>query len=165
MTSRSPVGVIPAGPEHAAAIAAIYAPVVTDTAISFESVPPDTDEVRRRMLASSLPWYVAESGGTVVGYAHAAPFKGRDAYQHTVETSVYVAAGARGAGVGRALLQQLLSDLAVRGTHLAVATIALPNDGSVAAAEFAGFTHAGTLPEAGFKHGRWIDVGLWVRRF
>ncbi|MEX1280933.1 MAG: N-acetyltransferase family protein [Acidimicrobiia bacterium] len=153
-----------AAAEHAAGIAAVYAPVVADTVISFELDPPDADEIGRRMAASELPWLVALEGGTVIGYGYAASFKDRAAYRHTVETTVYVAEGHRRCGTGRALLTALHRRLAHLDVHLAVATIALPNPASVAIAEVAGYRPVGTIPEAGFKHGRWVDVGIWARR-
>lgn len=156
--------IVDATPEHAAGIAAVYAPIVADTVISFEVDPPDAAEIARRMAASDLPWLVALEGDTVIGYGYAAPWKDRAAYQHTVETTIHVAEGHRRSGTGRALLAALHRRLAHLGVHLAVATIALPNPASVAIAEVAGYRPVGTVPEAGFKHDRWVDVGIWFRR-
>jgi phosphinothricin acetyltransferase len=157
------VEIIEALPHHAAEIAAIYAPAVTASTISFEEVPPGADEMGRRMEANR-PWLVALVDGSVAGYAYASPFKDRAAYRHTVETTVYVASDHRGRRVATALVGDLLDRLRDGGAHTAVAVIALPNPASVATAESLGFAHAGTIPEAGFKSGSWIDVGLWVRQ-
>ena len=163
-SSVSSVDIVDGAPEHAAGIAAVYAPVVADTVISFELEPPDAEEMARRMAASPLPWLVALEGESVIGYGYAAPWKDRAAYRHTVETTIHVAEGHRRSGTGRALLAALHRRLAHLDVHLAVATIALPNPASVAIAEVAGYRPVGTIPEAGFKHGRWVDVGIWARR-
>ena len=155
--------IVDAESRHATDVAAIYAPNVTGSTISFEAAPPDAAEIGRRM-AANRPWLVAEVDGAVAGYAYASPFKERDAYRHTRETTVYVAHRFHGHGVAAALLTALHERLAADGIHTVLAVIALPNPASVATAESAGYAHAGTIPEAGAKHGRWIDVGFWVRR-
>ena len=81
----------------AAACAAIYAPYVTGTAITFELEPPDEAEMRRR-IAKSFCWVVAELEGRVVGYAYAGPYKERPAYRWACEVSVYLAGQHRGRG-------------------------------------------------------------------
>jgi L-amino acid N-acyltransferase YncA len=148
----------------AGAICAIYAPVVRDTVISFEAQPPDAAEIRRRMhgTAARLPWLVAETGQGLAGYAYATPFRGRDAYRWSVETSVYVAAPMRRRGAARGLYVCLLAELRRLGYVSAYAGIALPNDASVALHESLGFTAIGVFPAAGHKHGRWVDVGWWA---
>lgn len=153
--------IVDATADHAAAIAAIYAPNVATT-VSFETDPPDAVEFERR-IGAHRPWLVAVDGGMVVGYAYASAFKDRAAYRHTAETTVYVHDGHRHRGVATALMEALLERLRLGGIRTVVAVIALPNPASVAAAERSGFRRAGTIPEAGFKHDRWIDVGFWVR--
>ncbi|WP_375402680.1 arsinothricin resistance N-acetyltransferase ArsN1 family B [uncultured Sphingomonas sp.] len=156
----------PARPDDAAAaIAAVYAPYVTDGVISFELDPPDAVEMARRMAAGETrhPWLVAEEAGAVVGYAYASAFRARAAYDRAVETTVYVAADAHGRGVGRALYDALLARLTEAGFTQAVAVIALPNDASVRLHERLGFVPIGVNPAVGYKFGRWIDVGVWQR--
>lgn len=157
------IRVRPARPDDAAAIAAIYAPHVTQGVASFEEVAPDAAEMTRRMAAgTSCPWLVAEDG-EVLGYAYAGPYATREAYRWAVETTVYVADGARGRGVGRALYAALIAALHDQGYAQAVAKIALPNPASVALHEAVGFRHVGTLERIGWKQDRWVDVGLWQR--
>lgn len=154
-----------AAPADAAAIQAIYAPVVRDTAISFELEPPSAAEMAKRIDATLplYPYLVAERDGQVVGYAYASQHRAREAYQWSVDVTVYIAGHAHRSGIGRALYERLLPILERQGFHAAHAGIALPNDGSVGLHEALGFTHIGTYPEVGFKHGRWHDVGYWRR--
>jgi phosphinothricin acetyltransferase len=95
-----------ATPDDAAAIATIYAPVVTDTAIAFELEPPTADEMRRRLIGTlgRFPWLVSlDDVGLVSGYAYAGAHRERAAYQWSVDMTVYVRAASRGRGVGRGL--------------------------------------------------------------
>ena len=87
----------------AAGIAAIYAPIVRDTTISFESEPPTADEMAARIetVLLDLPWIVCTEDGRLAGYAYATRYRSRAAYQWTVEVSVYVHVDHRGSGVGR----------------------------------------------------------------
>lgn len=155
-----------ATPDDAAAVAAIYAPVVLHTAISFETAPPDAAEMRGRIEKTlvSLPWLVAEdAAGAVCGYAYAGKHRERAAYQWWLDTTVYVREDMRGQGVGRALYAALLPVLAELGYCQAFAGIALPNAGSVALHEAVGFEPLGVYRSVGFKHGAWRDVGWWQR--
>ncbi len=150
----------------AAEIAAIYAPYVLNTAISFEATPPPLVEMAARIrdIVAGYPYLVAERDGCVVGYAYATLLRTRAAYQEAVEVTVYLAPAAQRQGFGRALYARLLPLLAERGFHAAFAGIALPNEPSIALHEAAGFEPAGVWREVGLKFGRWIDVGWWQRR-
>jgi L-amino acid N-acyltransferase YncA len=149
-------------PDDAAAVAAIYAPYVHDTAITFELDPPDADAMRSR-IAAAPAWLVGESEGVVAGYAYAGPFAARQAYRWACEVSVYVDPGRRGAGLGTALYAALLEALTQRGLQVAVARITLPNDASLALHARFGFEPVGVHRRIGFKHGRWHDVSLHQR--
>ncbi|HMC41979.1 MAG TPA: GNAT family N-acetyltransferase, partial [Acidimicrobiales bacterium] len=97
----------------AAGIQAIYAPVVTETAISFETEPPGVAEMARR-VAETLPehpWLVLDDAGAILGYAYGHRFAARAAYLWSVETSVYLRPEARGRGAGRALYAALIAIL------------------------------------------------------
>jgi L-amino acid N-acyltransferase YncA len=144
-------------------LVAIYAPIVETTAISFEASAPDLAEMRSRLAGqpANKPWIVAEAAGKVAGYAYASTFRGRSAYRFGAEVTVYVAEEARRGGVGRTLYGALLRLLTVQGYRRAFAGIALPNDGSVALHHAAGFTDAGVVHAAGYKFGRWHDVGFY----
>ena len=150
----------------AAAIAAIYAPYVTDTPVSFEAEAPDEAEMRRRIGegGSLYPWLVAEDeDGAILGYASASRFRPRHAYRFAVETSVYLDAGAHGRGLGRTLYERLLAILTAQGFTQAIAAITLPNPASVRLHEKLGFAVAGTYRDVGQKFGAWHSVGLWQK--
>jgi L-amino acid N-acyltransferase YncA len=155
-----------ATPDDAAAIAAIYAPYVTASAVSFETEAPDAAAMRARIDSSGdlHPWLVGEEAdGTVLGYAYASPFRPRPAYRFAVETSVYLRREACGRGLGERLYAPLLDMLEARGFTQAIAAITLPNDASVRLHERLGFAAAGTYRQVGWKLGAWHDVGLWQR--
>ena len=163
------IGIRAARPEDAAAIAAIYAPHVLTGTVSFEIEPPDARAMRTRMASSEglYPWIVATIGGDgvdeggVIGYAYATRFRDRPAYRYVVETSIYVADTAQRQGAGRLLYEALIDTLRAQGFVHALGAIALPNDASIKLHESVGFRRAGVYREVGFKHGRWIDVGIW----
>ena len=117
----------------AEACAGIYAPYVTDTAISFERDPPLPAEMALRIAAAARThaWVVLEDEGRVVGYAYGCPYKSRAAYRWSCEVSVYLERGRRRGGGGRALYEALFTRLAERGFRTAVAGMTLPNDASV----------------------------------
>ena len=155
-----------ASPDDAGAIAAIYAPYVTGTVVSFETEAPDAAEIALRMTEGDglYPWLVAcEEDGTVAGYAYACAFRSRLAYRFSVETSVYVADGAQRRGIGSLLYRTLLPVLEAQGFAQAIAAITLPNQASVTLHERLGFRQVGTYERVGFKFREWRSVGLWQR--
>lgn len=149
-----------ATPDDAPAVAAIYAPFVRHTAVSFELEPPDGAEMARRMARDGgrYPWFVLTDGDEVGGYAYAGPHRARPAYRWSIETSVYLAASAQGRGHGSALAWEVLAEAARRDFAVAYAGVTLPNDASVAMHRRVGYTDIGTFRAAGFKHGAWHDV-------
>lgn len=149
----------------AAACAAIYAPYVRGTAISFEGEPPSEAEMAARISASraSHAWVVLEDAGRVVGYAYGGPFAKRHAYRFSCEVSVYVEQGRRRAGSGRALYEALFERLAARGYRTVAAGLTLPNAASAGLHLALGFEQVGTFREIGYKHDSWHDVA-WMQR-
>jgi phosphinothricin acetyltransferase len=145
------------------AIQAIYAHHVLTGTGTFETEPPDLAEITRRydkVRTLGWPWLVAQGGdGAVLGYAYAGPFRERAAYRHTVEDSVYVAPGAAGQGVGRALMAALIPACRAAGARQMLAVIGdSGNAGSIALHRACGFTDAGLLRQVGHKFGRDLDV-------
>jgi L-amino acid N-acyltransferase YncA len=151
--------------DDAAACSTIYAPYVLDTAITFESEPPDAAEFAGRISLASgrYAWLVLEDDGRVTGYAYAGSFSKRPAYRFACEVSVYLERGSRRSGGGRALYEALLPRLAQRGYHRAAAGMTLPNEASIRLHRALGFEPVGTYRRVGWKHGRWHDVA-WVQR-
>lgn len=154
-----------ASERDAEACAVIYAPYVTDTAISFETDPPLPAEMAERIATAvrTHAWIVLENEGRVVGYAYGAPFSSRLAYRWSCEVSVYLERGRRRTGGGRALYDALFARLSERGFRTAVAGMTLPNDASVGLHRAMGFEPVGTYRRIGWKHGTWHDVA-WAQR-
>lgn len=148
----------------AAACAAIYAPYVTGTAITFETEPPSADEMAPRIENASrgYAWLVLEEHGRVVGYAYGGRFHARPAYRWAAEVSVYLEPGRRRTGGGRALYEALLARLRKRGFRIAIAGMTLPNEASVGLHEALGFQPVGTYRRIGYKLGAWHDVA-WMQ--
>ena len=155
--------------------AELYAPYVTDTAISFEAEPPTAEQMADRIEAANRQhaWLVAEEGteggaggagaGRVLGYAFGGVWKPRAAYRWTCEVSVYLRPGLRRTGTGRALYEALFARLVQRGYLVGVAGMTLPNDPSAGLHRALGFTEVGTYREVGWKHGAWRDV-TWMQK-
>lgn len=149
----------------AAAVHAVYAPIVRDTIISFETEPPGVAEIARRIEATlgAFPWLVLERDGAFAGYAYASRHRERLAYRWSVDVSCYVDERFRGRGVGGALYRKLLAILRRQGFFNAYAGITLPNEASVRLHESVGFRAIGVYPNVGYKLGAWHPVGWWGR--
>ncbi len=151
----------------AAACAAIYAPYVLESCVSFELRAPDAAEIAQRLQlhqSDGFPVLVAHAQGRVLGYAYAAAFRAREAYRGTVENSVYIDQGVRRGGVGSALMQHLIGSCAARGYRQMVAVIGdSANLDSQAFHRRLGFVDAGVLRGVGRKFGRDLDIVLMQR--
>jgi L-amino acid N-acyltransferase YncA len=156
-----------AGPKDMAAIQTIYAAHVLGGVASFEEVDPGLEtllERRAAVLALGAPYLAASLDGAVVGFAYAAAYRTRPAYRFTLEDSVYVAQGLTGRGIGAALLGTLITRCEAGPWRQMVAVIGgSDNAGSIALHTRHGFTPAGVLRSAGFKHGHWVDSVLMQR--
>jgi len=154
-----------ATPDDAAPCAAIYAPYVTGTTVTFETEPPDADEMARRIAKAQArhAFLVLEEAGEVVGYAYAGPFKERAAYRWSCEVSVYLSPHRHGRGGGRALYAALLDRLTARGYRTAAAGMTQPNEASGRLHAAMGFEPVGTYRGIGWKFGAPRDVA-WVQR-
>lgn len=151
----------------------IYAPYVTDTAVSFEYVPPASDEFRSRMEATLLthPYLVAEEDGEILGYVYASTFHSREAYLHSAETSIYVRSDARGKGIGKALYSALEEALLRQNVYVLYACITVTDrendahltDASVRFHEREGYVLCGKHTDCGWKFGKWYSV-IWMEK-
>lgn len=160
-------------PEDAAALLAVYAPYVTDTAITFEYDVPTEEEFRSRIAATleKYPYFAAEKDGRVVGYAYAGPFHARAAYGWSAELSIYLAPEAKGMGLGRRLYEALEAALGKMGILNLYACISWPevedeylDRHSVSFHTHMGFRPVGEFRQCGWKFGRWYSM-VWMEKF
>ena len=154
----------PAAATDATDVARIYNHYVLTTSITFETEAVASSEMAQRIgeiAAASLPWFVAEADGRVIGYAYASRWKGRCAYRYSVEVTAYIDHESTGRGIGTALYTALLAALRGQSMHAAMGGIALPNEQSVALHERFGFKKVAHFAQVGFKFDQWIDVGYW----
>lgn len=149
----------------AEAIAAIYAPAITDAVISFELTAPDAKEMSRRILAiqRQYPWLVYEASNTVLGYVYASVHNERAAYRWSVDVTAYIRHDARRRGIGKALYTALFEILVLQGYRTACAGITLPNTASVQMHAAMGFKLVGVYHDVGYKFGKWHDVAWYER--
>lgn len=165
--TKQPCLIRPADTGDLGAVAAIFGHYVTTSVVTFEVTPP-TVEHWRHVLGDlrdrGLPFLVCECDGEVAGYAYAAPWRPKPAYARTVESTIYLAPGHTGRGLGRRLLTALQRQCALAGAEQMIAVIADSGDPASAALHRAcGFTEAGLLRAVGSKHGRVIDTRLFQR--
>lgn len=145
----------------AAQIAEIYSYYVSDTAVSFETVPPTVDEMAARLteITARFPCFAAvDPEENIVGYCYAHPWKERAAYGQTLETTVYLRRNYSGQGVGTLLMQRLIEECKICGYRSLIACITASN---VSSREFhtrLGFNQVSDFKDVGFKFGRWLDV-------
>ncbi len=151
--------------DDAAAIAAIYAPFVATSHVSFEEIPPTPGDVRAILTTaqSTWPWIVCERGTEIVGFVYASPHRARAAYRYSVDTSSYVHERHRRTGVAQRAYGALFQLLARLRYYNAFAGIALPNDASLALHTSLGFREIARYANVGFKAGAWHDT-VWLQR-
>ena len=144
-------------------VAAIYYPYVINTHITFEYVPPDGSVITSRMKSQQekFPWLVCEHEGELMGFAYGSSFRSQQAYDWSVETTIYVREAAHNLGIGSALYETLIKCLRLQGYMSAVGVIALPNEPSVSLHNKFGYKKIGILPDAGYKSGSWYGVAIW----
>lgn len=162
----------PATVADTVALLEIYAPYVTDTAITFEYEIPSEAAFQQRIqtLLGRYPYLVAEQAGQAVGYAYAGPFHPRAAYGWAAEVSIYLRRDCRGQGLGRTLYEQLETACRNMGLQNLYACIAAPvspdpylDDGSVQFHTHMGYALCGRFQRCGYKFGRWYDM-VWMEK-
>jgi phosphinothricin acetyltransferase len=162
MIENKPLWIDDANVNDFATIQRIYAPYVEQSSVSMEEAIPSVEDMRTRWqdaVAKSMPYLVAKKGGVIVGYAYATPYRTRSGYRFTVEESVYVANGQHGMGIGRLLLENLITRCREKRFKQMMAVIAgTGNNASIRLHKSLGFTHAGLLKQVGFKCGVWVDT-------
>lgn len=167
MKAKSSITLRMASVDDASVLAAVYAPYVRETAISFEYEPP-TDEIFSGRIAEVLekfPYLVAEYEGQPVGYAYAHAYGVRKAYSWSVELSVYIRRDCRGMGIGRALyeaMEVLLKAQNITNLYVLVAGVDVEDEYLTHDSQkfhlSMGYDYVGKLHKAGYKFGRWYDM-------
>jgi L-amino acid N-acyltransferase YncA len=155
-----------AQPTDAEAIRAIYNAEVVGSTATFDLVPrtPPEQVAWLDEHRGPYPAVVAVDGDDVVlGFGSLSVYRDRPAYATTVENSVYVGAGHRGKGVGRALLGELVNLATQHGFHAVIARVGGGNEASIALHEACGFRMVGVEEEVGRKFNRWLDVSVLHR--
>jgi len=130
-------------------------------------------DYKPRSLDSMVTWFKAKEDGQypvigafnederLLGFASYGAFRNWPAYKYTVEHSVYIHKECRGKGFGIALMRRLVEEARRQQYHVMVGGIDALNDVSRSLHEKLGFSHAGTIKQAGFKFGRWLDLSFY----
>lgn len=156
----------------AAELLKIYAPYVTDTAITFEYDVPTLEDFKGRIAHTleKYPYFVAELNGEIVGYAYASAFHPRAAYGWASETSIYVRRDMKRMGLGRTLYDALETALKAQGVLNLNACIACPDvddeyltRNSIRFHAHLGYSMVGEFHNCGYKFGRWYNM-VWMEK-
>ncbi|WP_341368807.1 N-acetyltransferase family protein [Yoonia sp. BS5-3] len=151
----------PATKTDAPQIAAIWNTVIRDTVITFNTVEKSDDEVGSLITQDTLVW---EAAGQVMGFARFFPFRGGPGYRHTAEHTIMLHADARGRGGGKALLVALCDMARSKDIRMMIAGCSAECPAAIGFHAACGFETVATMPEVGFKFGRWIDLVLMQKR-
>ena len=156
-----------AEPADLPALLDIYNHYVLNTAITFD-IEPRTLAQRREWLdgfsgTGKYQCFVPVRDGKPVGWVCSSRFKEKEAYATTIETSIYLAPGETGKGMGRRLYETLFDAISGEDIHRVFAGATLPNDASIGLHKAMGFRQIGVQPEVGRKFGKFWDVALFFR--
>ena len=158
--------------EDAARLLEIYAYYVENTAISFECEVPSLEEFKNRIAATlkKYPYLVLEEDGMIWGYAYAGIFKGRAAYDHCCEVTIYLDRDSKRHGFARALYEELEKELRKIGIINLYACIADPisedeylTKNSEQFHQHMGYAKVGEFHKCGYKFGRWYNM-IWMEK-
>lgn len=150
----------------------IYAPYITDTAITFEYSIPSVEEFAKRIscILTKYPYLVAVENNQIVGYAYASAFKERAAYNWAVETTVYLKQDCRGRGIGRSIysaLEEILMKQNILNLNACIACTSVAdkylNNTSIYFHEHLGYKKVGHFSKCGYKFETWYDV-IWMEK-
>lgn len=148
-----------------AKITEIYNWYILNTTITFEveAISPLDMKQRVQEKVEKYDWLVGELDREIVGYAYYGAFRSRSAYNHTVESTIYLAKENIGKGFGKPLYGALVKSAKEYGFRELIGVIALPNQGSTILHQKLGFEEIGVLKKVGYKFDRYIDVGIWQK--
>ena len=148
-----------------ARITEIYNWYILNTTITFEIEAISSLEMKKRIQekVEKYDWLVGEFNQEIIGYAYYGSFRPRPAYNHTVESTIYLAQESIGKGFGKPLYSELTQLAKERGFRELIGVIALPNKGSTLLHQKLGFEETGVLKKVGYKFDQYIDVGIWQK--
>lgn len=149
---------------HAQAILDIFNDAIVNSTALYDYQPWPHERMAEwfeSKRVGNFPLIGAVQDGQLLGFASYGTFRARPAYKYSVEHSVYLHKDHRGKGLGLLLMQQLIAEARQRDVHVMVGGIDATNAASIALHEKLGFTHAGTIRQAGFKFGRWLDLSFY----
>ena len=153
----------PATAADAPAICALWNPIIRDTVVTFNPVERDPAEIAEMIAtrhAGPGAFFVAEDADGLLGFAAYAQFRGGLGYARCMEHTINLAPAARGQGLGPRLMTALEDHARAAGHHVMVAAITGSNTGSVRFHAGHGYVHVGTMPQVGWKFGRYHDLVL-----
>lgn len=162
-----------AAPQDTESILNIYCYYIKETAITYEITVPTVEDFRNRIINTlkKYPYIVEENDGKIIGYAYASAFKNREAYDHSVEISIYVHKDFKRKGIGKKLLQELEARLIKQNILNSYACIAKPvqedeylNFDSINFHKKMGYKNAGEFNLCAKKFGRWYSM-VWMEKF
>lgn len=152
---------------HGAAILDILNEAIVNSTALYDYTPRPPESMQGWFAAKQARRFpvigAVDEQGVLLGFASYGTFRERPAYKYSVEHSVYVRRDARGRGIGRTLMVRLIEVARAQGYHLLVGGIDASNEASIALHQALGFVHAGTITQAGFKFGRWLDLAFYQR--
>ncbi|MCD8504609.1 MAG: N-acetyltransferase family protein [Burkholderiaceae bacterium] len=141
--------------------------VIKSSTALYDYEPRSLEQVRAwatQKISAGLPLRGAfNTDGQLIGFATFGPFRPQPAYKYTVEHSVYVKSGHHGQGIATALMSDLLKRAEIDQYHVVVGCIDADNRASIALHEKLGFEHCGTVKQAGFKFGRWLNAAFYQK--
>ena len=150
---------------HAPAILAIFNEAIINSTALYDYKPRTLPMIEMWFEAKVKGNYpvigIENDAGELMGFASYGTFRAWPAYKYSVEHSVYVDGRFRGRGLGKRLLQELISAAGQQGYHVMIGVIDATNAISIRLHESMGFVHGGTIRQAGFKFGRWLDVAFY----
>lgn len=150
---------------HAGAILDIFNDAILTSTALYDYKPRPSESMVTWFEAKAKAGYpvigLEDGDGTLLAFGSYGAFRAWPAYKYTVEHSVYVHKDHRGAGLGRTVMLELIAAARARGVHCMIGGIDAANTGSISLHERLGFRHVGTLPQVGFKFGRWLDLSFY----
>lgn len=145
------------------ALMALWNPLIRETLITFSTEQKSLTGMETLLADKSRSghgFFTAFQDGTPVGFATYGPFRNGNGYARTMEHTIILGAGARGRGLGRALMTALESHALARGAHSMIAGVSSGNPEGRAFHAAIGYADTATIPAAGFKFDLWWD--LWL---